>query len=147
MVSILWKNHLFDRISQHPHEWTIAKRELPPTRLCSVQQWQMLVCTRTAQWSVRSLNSLPLCRASQRSWTSKSFEAIWGATWGSLWTFFKSFWITYVSTWDWSYFDLVYDRNHYFGLGRIPKSKLANTFGRYHNRYRNQISKEESTYL
>ena len=35
---------------------------------------------------------------------------------------------------------LVYDRNHYFGFGPIPKPKpkLADTFGRYRNRYRNQ---------
>ena len=25
-------------------------------------------------------------------------------------------------------FKIVYDRNHYFGLGPIPKPKLANTF-------------------
>ena len=32
---------------------------------------------------------------------------------------------------------LMYDRNHYFGLGPIskPKPKLADTFGRYRNRY------------
>jgi hypothetical protein len=30
---------------------------------------------------------------------------------------------------------IVYDRNHYFGLGLIPKPKpkLADTFGRYRN--------------
>ena len=34
---------------------------------------------------------------------------------------------------------LVYDWNHYFGLGPIPKPKpkLADTFNRYCNRYRN----------
>ena len=41
-------------------------------------------------------------------------------------------------------FDLVYDRNHYFGLG--PKPKLADTFGRLRNRYRNHILKGESSY-
>ena len=43
---------------------------------------------------------------------------------------------------------LVYDRNHYFGLGLIPKPKpkLADTFGRYRNQYRNYISKGESSY-
>ena len=42
----------------------------------------------------------------------------------------------------------MYDRNHYFGLGPIPKPKpkLADTFGQYHNRYRNHISKRESSY-
>ena len=39
---------------------------------------------------------------------------------------------------------LVYDRNHYFGLGPIPKPKLADTFGRYRNR--NYILKGESSY-
>ena len=45
--------------------------------------------------------------------------------------------------------NIVYDRNHYFGLGPIliPKPKLANTFGRYCNRYRNHISKGKSSYL
>ena len=35
---------------------------------------------------------------------------------------------------------VVYDRNHYFGSGPIPKPKpkLADTFGRYCNRYRDQ---------
>ena len=42
--------------------------------------------------------------------------------------------------------NLVYDRNHYFGLGPKPKPKLADTFGRYHNRYRNYILKGESSY-
>ena len=43
---------------------------------------------------------------------------------------------------------LVYDRNHYFGLGPIPKlkPKLPDTFGRYRKRYRNHISKGESSY-
>jgi hypothetical protein len=41
-------------------------------------------------------------------------------------------------------FQVVYDRNHYFGLGRIPKPKLADTYGRYRNRYRNYIFKGES---
>ena len=43
---------------------------------------------------------------------------------------------------------LVYDQNPYFGLGPIPKPKpkLADTFGRYRNRYRNHISKGESSY-
>ena len=44
--------------------------------------------------------------------------------------------------------EVVYDRNHYFGLGPIPKPKpkLADTFGRYRNQYRNHISKGESGY-
>ena len=43
---------------------------------------------------------------------------------------------------------LVYDRNHYFGFGPIPKPipKLVDTFGRYRNRYRNHISKGKSSY-
>ena len=41
---------------------------------------------------------------------------------------------------------LVYDRNHYFGFGPKPKPKLADTFGRYRNRYRNYILKGESSY-
>ena len=43
---------------------------------------------------------------------------------------------------------VVYDRNHYFGFGLIlkPKPKLADTFGRYRNRYRNYILKGESSY-
>ena len=40
----------------------------------------------------------------------------------------------------------VYDQNHYFGLGPKPKSKLADTFNRYRNRYRNYILKGESSY-
>ena len=51
---------------------------------------------------------------------------------------------TYLN-WAW-YFWLVYDRNHYFGLGPIPKPKLANTFGKYHYKYQNHISKEKSSY-
>ena len=43
-------------------------------------------------------------------------------------------------------FYVVYDRNHYFGLGPIPKPKLADTFGRYHNRYRTYILKGEFNY-
>ena len=43
-------------------------------------------------------------------------------------------------------FQVVYDQNHYFGLGPIPKPKVADTFGQYHNRYQNHISKEESSY-
>ena len=41
---------------------------------------------------------------------------------------------------------LVYDRNHYFGLGPIPKPKpkLADTFSRYRNQ--NYILKGESSY-
>ena len=41
---------------------------------------------------------------------------------------------------------LVYDWNHYFGLGQIPKlkPKMADTFGRYHDRYQNHIAKEGS---
>ena len=37
--------------------------------------------------------------------------------------------------------EVVYDQNHYFGLGPIPKRKpkLADTFGRYRNWYRNYI--------
>ena len=43
---------------------------------------------------------------------------------------------------------VVYNRNHYSGLGPIPKPnpKLADTFGRYRNRYRNHISKQKSSY-
>ena len=41
---------------------------------------------------------------------------------------------------------LVYDQNHYYGLGLIPKSKLANTFDWYRNKYRNHILKRESSY-
>ena len=41
--------------------------------------------------------------------------------------------------------DLVYDRNHYFGFGPIPKPKLVDTFGRYRNRYRNHISEGKSS--
>ena len=43
---------------------------------------------------------------------------------------------------------LVYDQNPYFCLGPIPKPKpkLADTFGRYRNPYRNHISKGESRY-
>ena len=43
----------------------------------------------------------------------------------------------------------LYDRNHYFGFGPIPKPKpkiLVDTFGRYRNRYRNHISKEKSSF-
>jgi hypothetical protein len=44
------------------------------------------------------------------------------------------------------YGKVVYDRNHYFGLGPILKlkPKLADTFGGYRNRY--YILKEESSY-
>ena len=44
--------------------------------------------------------------------------------------------------------ELVYDRNHSFGLGPIQKQKpkLADTFGRYRKRYRNYILKRESSY-
>ena len=41
---------------------------------------------------------------------------------------------------------LVYDRNHYFGFGPIPKPKLADTVGKYLNRYRYYILKGESSY-
>ena len=43
---------------------------------------------------------------------------------------------------------VVYDRNHYFSFGPIPKPKpkLVDTFGRYRNRYRNHISKGKSSY-
>ena len=43
---------------------------------------------------------------------------------------------------------VVYDRNHYFGLSPIPKlnPKLADTFGRYRNRYGDYILKGESSY-
>ena len=41
---------------------------------------------------------------------------------------------------------VVYDQNHYFGLGPKPKPKLADTFDRYRNRYRNYILKGESSY-
>ena len=45
-------------------------------------------------------------------------------------------------------FKVAYDRNHYFGFGPIPKPKpkLVDTFGRYRNRYQNQISKGKSSY-
>ena len=42
--------------------------------------------------------------------------------------------------------NLVYDRNHYFGLGPKPKPKLAGTFDRYRKRYRSYILKGESSY-
>ena len=47
-----------------------------------------------------------------------------------------------------SYFSVVYDWNHYFGLGLVPKPKpkLANTLGRYCKWYWNHISKGESSY-
>ena len=47
-----------------------------------------------------------------------------------------------------AYCFLVYDRNHYFGFGPIPKPtpKMADNFGRYLNRYRNYILKGESSY-
>ena len=40
-------------------------------------------------------------------------------------------------------FSVVYDQNLYFGFGPIPKpkSKLADTFGQYRNRYRNRYEK------
>ena len=43
---------------------------------------------------------------------------------------------------------LMYNRNHYFGLGLIPKPKpkLVDTFGQYRNRYQNYILKGESSY-
>ena len=43
---------------------------------------------------------------------------------------------------------VVYDPNHYFGLGPIPKPKpkWANAFGRYRNCYRNHILKGEASY-
>ena len=43
---------------------------------------------------------------------------------------------------------LVYDQNHYFGLGPIqkPKPELAYTFDRYRKGYPNHISKGESSY-
>ena len=39
---------------------------------------------------------------------------------------------------------VVYDRNHYFGLGPIPKPKpkLADTFGRYRNWYETKFQQE-----
>ena len=42
---------------------------------------------------------------------------------------------------------IVYDQNHYFGLGPIPKPKpkLADTFSRYRNWYHNYILKGESS--
>ena len=42
----------------------------------------------------------------------------------------------------------MYDRNHYFGLGPIPKlkPKLANNLSWYRNQYRNHISKGKSSY-
>ena len=44
---------------------------------------------------------------------------------------------------------LVYNQNHYFGLGTIPrpKPKLADTFSRYRNRYKNHILKGQSSYV
>ena len=45
-----------------------------------------------------------------------------------------------------NWLNTVYDRNRYFGLGPKPKTKLADTFGLYRNRYRNHISKGESSY-
>ena len=44
------------------------------------------------------------------------------------------------------YEEVVYDRNHYFGFGPIPKPNLVDSFGRYRNRYRNNISKGKSSY-
>ena len=43
---------------------------------------------------------------------------------------------------------VVYDWNHYFCLGPIPKLKpeLVDTFGRYRNQYWNHILKGESSY-
>ena len=43
---------------------------------------------------------------------------------------------------------VVYNQNHYFGLGPIPKPKpkLADTFSRYRSQYRNHISKGKSSY-
>ena len=43
---------------------------------------------------------------------------------------------------------VVYDQNHYFGSGLIPKLKprLADTFGPYRNRYRDYILKGEYSY-
>ena len=41
---------------------------------------------------------------------------------------------------------VVYDQNHYFGLGPKPKPKLADTFDHYRNRHRNYILKGESSY-
>ena len=47
-------------------------------------------------------------------------------------------------------YNLVNDRNHYFGFGPIPilkpKPKLVDSFGIYRNRYRNHISKGKSSY-
>ena len=40
---------------------------------------------------------------------------------------------------------LVYDQNHYFGLGPKPEPKLDITFSRY-NLYKNHISKGKSSY-
>ena len=39
---------------------------------------------------------------------------------------------------------VVYDRNHYFGLGLKPKPKLGDTFGGYHNQYQKQHLKREN---
>ena len=39
---------------------------------------------------------------------------------------------------------VVYDRNHYFGLGLKPKPKLGDTFGGYRNRYQKQHLKREN---
>ena len=63
-------------------------------------------------------------------------------------TEFCFFTIRHHSHYSTSYLSIVYDRNHYFGFGPIPKPKpkLADTFGRYRNRYRNHISKGKSSY-
>ena len=44
--------------------------------------------------------------------------------------------------------ELLYNLNHYFGVGPIPKPnpKLADAFGGYNKRYRNYILKGESSY-
>ena len=48
------------------------------------------------------------------------------------------------------YVEVVYDQNLYFGFRPIlkPKPRLADTFGRYCNQYRNQnhIPKGESSF-
>ena len=68
--------------------------------------------------------------------------------WTSVLYIFVGFWLLAHITRDLSQVELVYDRNHYFGLGPIPKlkPKLADTFSRYRNRYPNYIFKGKSSY-
>ena len=68
------------------------------------------------------------------TWKTQKIESLWS----------KKFMNPRLPNWP----KLVYNRNHYFGLGPIPKPKpkLADTFGRYRNWYRNHISKGKSSY-